>query len=97
MASAPTTPAPTQFMQPYETDILRGLLIVRQQANDNVKSYLLQLLGQRGLDPNLYGIAPDLRSFTLIAPPEAPAATPMVPDTAATTEPAPGTEEPVNS
>lgn len=69
-----TQPAPTvqQFLQPYETDVLRNLLIVRQQANDNVKSYLLQILGSRGLDPSKYGVSPDLRTFTEI--PEPPAA-----------------------
>ncbi len=80
MSTQPTPAAtaaaqePQQFLQPYETDILRTLLITRQQANDNVKSYLLQILGARGLDPNQFGVAPDLRSFTRVAQPPAPPA-----------------------
>jgi hypothetical protein len=74
--ATPAAAAPQQFLQPYESDILRTLLIDRQQANDNVKSYLLQILGVRNLDPNKYGVSPDLRSFTEIQAPVAAEATP---------------------
>jgi hypothetical protein len=88
MATTPQpTPAVQQFLQPYESDLLRSLLILRQQANDNVKTYLLQILGARGLDPNKYGVSPDLRTFTEI---QAPVATPVaeVPTTDAPAAPA---------
>jgi hypothetical protein len=63
-----STTSVLQFLQSYETDILRNLLIAREQANENVRSYLLQVLKQHGLDPSKYGISQDLHSFIEIQP-----------------------------
>lgn len=86
MATTPT-PVVTQFLQPYESDILRNLIAQRNQANENMRNYLLQILGSRGLDPNKFGVSPDLRSFQEIV--ATPVPTPQAEAPATPTEATP--------
>jgi hypothetical protein len=72
------TPAAALTLNGHEQTSLRILLQAREQANASlaaasgfVRNYLIQLLQERGLDPNKWGISPDMKSFTEIKQPEA--------------------------
>ena len=75
-----------------EQTTLRVLLALREQANasqaaanGSVRNYLMQLLTGRGLDPQTWGVSPDVTTFVEVKQP-APAPQPAAPAAA----PAPG-------
>lgn len=79
-------PAAALTLSGHEQTTLRILLQAREQANASlaaasgfVRNYLIQLLQERGLDPNKWGISPDMKGFTEIKPPEAAPAQPAQP------------------
>jgi len=70
-------------LQGYEQSTLRVLLALREQANasvaaasGSVRNYLIQLLQGRGLDPQKWGISPDMAEFVEIQPQAAPPVAP---------------------
>jgi hypothetical protein len=67
-------------LQGFEQSTLRILLAAREQANaqaqamagaasTNVRNYLLALLTSRGLDPQKWGVSPDMTNFVEVPPP----------------------------
>lgn len=80
----------------HEQSTLRILLASREQASAsvaaasaNVRNYLIQLLQGRGLDPQKWGVSPDMTSFVEIQQPT-PAAVPTSgPQPVAESTPAP--------
>lgn len=86
------TAASALELKGYEQDNLRILLNARELANVEVRNYLIHLLQSRELDPNKWGVSPDLKTFTEIqqpAPaPAAPAAAPGAPAPAPAPAPA---------
>lgn len=76
-------------LKDYERDLLRVLLQRRELANIEVRNYLIQILTVRGLDPQKWGVTPDLSSFTEIPQPPAQ---PQAPAQAAPATAAPATD-----
>jgi len=75
-----------QTLREAEQTTLRLLLALREEANAqasaanaNVRNYLIQLLTSRGLDPQKWGVSPDMTVFTEIQQPQPPATPPPVP------------------
>jgi hypothetical protein len=70
-------------LQGFEQTTLRVLLGLREQvnasqaaANGGVRNYLIQLLTSRGLDPQKWGVSPDMTAFVEIQQPPAQAPPP---------------------
>jgi hypothetical protein len=93
MAKKSTKATDALELKGYEQDNLRILLNARELANVEVRNYLIHILGARELDPNKWGVSPDLKTFTEIqappqvqataAPADAPAPAPAAPAPAA--------------
>ncbi len=73
-------PGPSLTLSGSEQGALRTLLALRDQANASaaainqaVRGYLLALLQGRGLDPQKWGITPDMTTFCEVQQPPAPA------------------------
>jgi len=67
-------------LQGFEQSTLRILLAQREAANASlaassgaVRNYLIQLLTGRGLDPQKWGVSPDMTAFVEIQQPAPPA------------------------
>jgi|SRR5271157_1203853 len=67
-------------LQGHEQGTLRVLLAQREIANagmaaasGSVRNYLIQLLTGRGLDPQKWGVSPDMTAFVEIQQPAPPA------------------------
>lgn len=70
--------APALTLQGSEQSTLRILLALRETANaslaatsGSVRNYLIQLLQARGLDPQKWGVSPDMTAFVEIQQPVA--------------------------
>jgi hypothetical protein len=93
MAKGKTNGGNALTLQGYEQSTLRILLAAREQDNASlaassgaVRNYLIQLLQGRGLDPQKWGVSPDMSSFVEIQAPVAAPGQPgaPAPDAAAT-------------